>query len=287
MGAPIALLAGVVASLAAPLAARAATGLEIKDAVAQVTIIPEDRTDVRVEVLARHPRLPLKIRDGRTRIVVDGGLGSGRIRSCSGSGASAVVRVAGVGDVPLKDMPRLVVRTPRNVDAAAGGAVFGVIGRARNVTLGAAGCGDWTVANVQQRLALNLAGSGDARTGAAGQAKLRVAGSGDISAGAIRGRLEADVAGAGNVRVRSVSGPLDVRMAGSGDVVVNGGRASAMTVSMAGSGNVLFAGTADSLSARIAGSGDVRVHQVRGPVKRSVMGSGSVQIGGAVERTRP
>jgi hypothetical protein len=283
---PIALLAGALASLAAS-AAHAAAGLEIKDAVAQVTIIPEDRADVRVEVIAGHPRLPLKIRDGRTRIIVDGGLGSGRIRSCNGAGPGAVARVAGVGNVALKDMPRIVVRAPRDVDVAAGGAVFGAIGRARNVTLGSAGCGDWTVANVQQHLAVNLAGSGDARTGSAGTAKLRVAGSGDITAGDVGGRLEADVAGVGNVQVRSVAGPLDVRMAGSGDVVVRGGRADAMKVSMAGSGNVVFDGVADSLNARIAGSGDVRVRQVRGPVKRTVMGSGSVKIGAPPVRARP
>ncbi|CAN7289030.1 DUF2807 domain-containing protein [Phenylobacterium sp. LjRoot219] len=287
MRAPIALLAGAVASLAAAQAAAAATALEIKDAVAQLTIIPEDRADVRVEVIAGHPRLPLKLKDGRGRIVIDGGLDGGRIRSCSGDGATALVRIAGVGDVALKDMPRVVVRTPRDVDVAAGGAVFGVIGRARNVTLGAAGCGDWTVANVQHRLAVNLAGSGDARAGSAGEAKLRVAGSGDIAAGDVRGRLEADVAGTGNVRVRSVAGPLDVRMAGSGDVVVAEGRATAMTVSMAGSGNAVFGGVADSLSARVAGSGDVRVRQVRGAVRRSVMGSGSVKIGGVPARPRP
>jgi len=280
---PIALLAGVLAGLAGT-AAHAAAALEIKDAVAQVTIIPEDRSDVRVEVIAGHPRLPLKIREGRNRVVVDGGLRPGRIRGCSSARGA---RVAGLGDVAFQDLPRLVVRTPRDVDVAAGGAVFGVIGRARNVTLGSAGCGDWTVANVEQRLAVNLAGAADARTGSSAAAKLRVAGTGDIAAGDVRGRLEADVAGAGNVRVRSVAGPLNVHMAGSGDVVVAGGRASAMTVSMAGSGNVVFAGVADSLNARIAGSGDVRVRQVRGPVKRRVMGSGSVEIGAAVTPTRP
>lgn len=286
MRAPIALFAAAVASLAGG-AAEAAGVLEIKDAVAQVTIIPEDRGDVRVEVAAGHPRLPLKLRDARTRLVIDGGLAGGRIRSCSRDGRGPLVRVAGLRDVRLQDMPRIIVRTPRDVDLAVGGAVFGAIGRARNVTLGAAGCGDWTVANVQQRLVVNLAGSGDAHAGSAGEAKLRVAGSGDIAAGAVRGRLEADVAGAGNVRVRSVAGPLDVRMAGSGDVVVGEGRAAAMTVSMAGSGNVVFGGVADSLSARIAGSGDVRVREVRGAVRRSVMGSGSVRIGEPAARTRP
>lgn len=275
----IALLMGAAASLGGPAAAQGLPAVEIKDAVAQVTVIPEDRTDIRIEVVTQNRRLPLKIKETRTRTVIDGGLDGQKIRGCSGRGADVVVRVAGVGDVALKDMPHIVIHTPRDVDASAGGAVFGVVGRARNVNLGNAGCGDWTVANVEQRLRVNLAGSGDARTGAAGAATLRVAGSGDIATADVRGRLDVDVAGSGNVRVRSIAGPLDVHVAGAGDVVVLNGQASAMTASIAGSGNVVFGGVAGSLTARIAGSGDVRARQVQGLVKKSVMGSGAVRIG--------
>ncbi|MDB5446639.1 MAG: putative filamentous hemagglutinin/adhesin [Phenylobacterium sp.] len=277
---PIALVTGAAALVAAGLAAgqAAAASVEIKDAVAQVTVIPENRSDIRVEFLTKNPRLPLQVRVGR-RTVIDGGLRLNRIRGCRGSGAGVVVRVEGVGDVPMKDIPQIVLHTPRDVDVSAGGAVYGAIGRATNVNLGNAGCGDWTVANVEQELKLSQAGSGDTRAGASGSARLRVSGSGDISAAEVRGRVDVDVAGSGNVTVRSVSGPLDVHVAGSGDVTVAAGHASAMTASIAGSGNVVFHGTAETLDARIAGSGDVRAREVRGAVKKAVMGSGSVRVG--------
>lgn len=276
---PIALLLG--AAVAGPAAAApAVAALEIKDAVAQVTVIPEDRPDLRIEILTQNRALPLKLKTMRSRTVIDGGLDGKKIRICRGRGEDVVVRVAGVGDVAAKDMPHIVVHAPRDIDVSAGGAVFGVVGRARNVTLGNAGCGDWTVANVEQRLRINLAGSGDARTGAAGEAQLRVSGSGDVATAEVRGRLDIDMAGSGDVRVKSMAGALDVHMAGSGDVVVEDGRASAMTVSMAGSGNVVFGGVADTLTARIAGSGDVRARQVTGQVRKTVVGSGTVKIGG-------
>jgi hypothetical protein len=268
------------AALAGPATAAPATAaIEIKDAVAQVTVIPENRSDIRVEIVTQNRALPLKLKVMRSRTVIDGGLDGKKIRNCRGVGNDVVVRVAEVGDVALKDMPHIVVHAPRDVDVSAGGAVYGVIGRARNVTLGAAGCGDWTVANVEQRLRINMAGSGDARAGSAGEAELRVAGSGDVATADIRGRLDVDMAGSGNVRVKAMSGPLDLHMAGSGDAVVLGGRASAMTVSMAGSGNVVFGGVAETLTARIAGSGDVRARQVNGQVRKTVVGSGSVKIG--------
>jgi hypothetical protein len=275
---PIALLvgaAGVFCAAAAP----PAPAVEVKDAVAQVTVIPEDRPDIRVDVFPQNPRLPLKVKTGRKRTVVDGGIAPQRIRDCRGGGADAVVRVTGVGDIPAREMPRIVIHAPRDVDLSAGGAVFGAVGRARNLTLGAAGCGDWTIGNVEQLVRINLAGSADARAGSAGQAKLRVAGSGDIAMAAIQGPLDVDVAGSGDVRVRSVAGPLDVHLAGPGDVVVEGGQASAMTATVAGSGNVIFRGIAGSLQARVAGSGDVRVRQVTGRVRKTVMGSGAVRIG--------
>jgi hypothetical protein len=278
----IALLAGAMATLVAATAQAAPSAppaLEIKDAVAQVTVIPENRADVRVDVIAPNARLPLKVRATRGRTIIDGGLTAHKIRQCRGGGPDAVVRVAGVGAVPGRDMPQVVIRAPVDVDVSAGGAVFGAVGRSRSLTLGAAGCGDWTVANVVQTLRISLAGTVDAKTGSAGQAKLRVAGSGDMAAADVHGRLDVDIAGSGNVRVKSVAGPLDAHLAGSGDATVEGGRATAMTVSIAGSGNVVFHGTADTLDARIAGSGDVRVRQVRGRVRKAVIGSGAVRIG--------
>jgi len=266
------------AGLCAAAGAAQAASVEVKDAVARVTVVPENRGDVRVEFLSSNPRLPLRVRTLGGRTVVDGGLDH-RIRGCRGAKDRPRVMVAGVGEVGFGDMPQIVIHTPRDAQVQAAGAVFGSVGRSASLELGNAGCGDWTVANVEGQLRVNEAGSGDVHAGSAGEAHVRVAGSGDIWATDIRGPLGVEIAGSGDVTVASIGGPLDARMAGSGDVRIRGGHASSMTVSIAGSGDVDFRGVADSLKARIMGSGDVRVREVRGPVSKMVMGSGGVTIG--------
>jgi hypothetical protein len=270
-------LLSAAAALCAAGAAEAAT-VEVKDAVARVTVIPEARSDIKVEFLSSNPRLPLQVRNAGGRTVVDGGLGR-RIRNCRGAGERVSITVRDLGEVGWRDMPQVVIRTPRDAKVEAGGAVFGAVGRSASLELGNAGCGDWTVANVEGRMRLSQAGSGDTRAGAAGQAKIRVAGSGDVVMADVRGSAEVEVAGSGNVTLGTISGPLEIRVAGSGDVKVAGGHASAMSVVVAGSGDVDFGGVADSLKARIAGSGDIHARQVRGPISKMVMGSGGVSVG--------
>lgn len=270
----------MLATAAAALCAGAAqaASVEVKDAVARVTVIPENRTDIKVEFVTSNPRLPLEVRSFAGRTIVDGRLGR-RIRDCHGGGDTVSVRVREVGEVEWRDVPQVVIRTPRDVDVDAGGAVWGSVGRSASLRLGNAGCGDWTVANVEGPMRISQAGSGNTKAGASGAAKVRVAGSGDTSIGDVRGGLDVDIAGSGNVAVASIAGPLDVHIAGSGDVKVLGGRASTMSVMVAGSGNVDFRGVAETLKARVAGSGDVRAKQVTGNVSKTIMGSGGVTIG--------
>ncbi|MCR5880776.1 DUF2807 domain-containing protein [Phenylobacterium sp. J367] len=272
----LALFAAAAATLAA--GAAQAASVEIRDAVARVTVIPENRSDIKVEVVAANPRLPLEVRTLGDRTIIDGNL-ERRIRSCNGGGDNVRVTVREVGEVPYAQMPQVVIRTPRDVSIDAEGAVYGAVGRSAALELENAGCGDWTVANVEGRLRVSQAGSGDTRTGSAASARLRIAGSGDVSTAEIRGGLDVDIAGSGGVSVVSVAGPLDVSIAGSGDVKIAGGNAGPMSVSIAGSGDVDFDGVADSVKARIAGSGDVHVRQVRGEISKTVMGSGSVHVG--------
>ena len=267
-------------SAAAALAAGAAqaASVEVKDAVARVTVIPENRGDIKVEFVSTNPRLPLEVRSFGGRTIVDGRLGR-RVRDCRGHGDGVSVYVRDVGDVSWRDMPQLVIRTPRDVDINVGDAVWGTVGRSASVKLGNAGCGDWTVANVQGALRITQAGSGDTRAGSAGEARIHVAGSGDAALGDVHGALDVSIAGSGDVNVASLNGPLGVNIMGSGDVKVAGGRATTMNVSVAGSGNVDFRGVAETLKARVAGSGDVRAKQVTGEVHKMIMGSGGVTIG--------
>lgn len=255
-----------------------AASVEIRDAVVRVTVVPENRSDIKIEVVKPNAKLPLSVRTRGDRTILDGDLDR-RIRSCRGSAGKASVDVRRVGRIGWGDMPEVVIRTPRDVKVEAGGAVFGSIGRSASLSLSNAGCGDWTVANVEGEANLGQAGSGDTRMGSSGSLRLRVAGSGDMSAAEVSGGLDVNIAGSGSASVRSISGPLEVSVAGSGDVVIGGGRATTMKVSVAGSGDIDFRGTADSLRARIAGSGDVRAREVKGEISKSIMGSGNVHIG--------
>jgi hypothetical protein len=274
---PLILIAAAAASACA--GAASAASVEVKDAVARVTVVPENRSDIKVEFLTTNPRLPLQVRSFAGKTIVDGDLGH-KIRNCRGGRDTVRVDVRGVGEVDYRDMPQVVIHTPRDVKLESGGAVFGSVGRSASLDMANAGCGDWTVANVEGRMHISQAGSGDTRTGGAGEAKIRTAGSGDVRAADIHGPLEVEIAGSGDVTVASVSGPLQIQVAGAGDVRVGGGHAPTMSVAIAGSGDVDFGGVADSLKARIAGSGDVHAREVRGPISKMVMGSGSVSTGG-------
>src|SRR5690349_15562965 len=102
------LLVAVAAAFAAP-AAQAAT-VEIQDAVARVTVIPEDRSDIKVEVTAPNAQLPLTVRSFGGKTIIDGDLHR-RIRNCNGNGENVRIHVRDVGDVRWADMPQVVIHT--------------------------------------------------------------------------------------------------------------------------------------------------------------------------------
>lgn len=272
-------LAVLAAAVSAANAAQAEPSVKIKDAVARVVVIPENRSDVKVEFLTTNARLPLEVRKEGDETVVDGNLRMNRINGCNNRNGKVWVRVRGVGEVSYDNFPQIAVRVPMDARVKAGGAVFGDIGRSSSVELSNAGCGDWTVANTRGELKLRQAGSGDAKTGTAGSAAVDLAGSGDVSMQAIGGDLEVNIAGSGDVTAASISGKLEGNIAGSGNITVAGGRSRSVDVNVMGSGNVSFNGEADDVDVSVAGSGDVRIAKVNGQVKKHVAGSGDVIIG--------
>ncbi len=267
------------AMMAAGAAAAAGPSVEIRDAAVRVTIVPETRGDVSAVVVRANRRLPLTLSRNGASLVIDGGL-RGRGLHCRSLFGRPGVWVMGVGDVARGDFPQVVIHTPMTVSVSAGGAVFGDLGRGAAVDLANAGCGDWTVANVEGPLAIHAAGSGDIRAGSAAAADIRVVGSADVYTRALRGGLRASASGSGDIHAQSVDGPLYVRVAGSGDVEVRGGAVTHMDAAVAGSGDVTLRGAAQSLDASVAGSGDITVGNVTGAVSRHVAGSGDVRIGG-------
>ena len=267
----------VTASLATG-AVQAEPSVEIRQAVARVTIVPEARSDVAVFVTRANPRLPLRITREGDKVVVDGGLGWRNINCHNVFGRPAAV-VWGKGNFGYDDMPQVVVRMPLRATAAAGGAVFGAVGPGAGLDLANSGCGDWKVADQNGPLRVSMSGSGDVRAGTVAATDLHISGSSDVYVRAARAGLTAAVSGSGDVNAVTVNGPLHVRVGGSGDVKIHDGAVTDMNVSVAGSGDVHFGGVAQSLVANVAGSGDVSAGRVTGPVTKHVAGSGDVSVG--------
>jgi hypothetical protein len=266
------------AALMAAGAAQAAPGVDIRGAIARVTVIPEARSDVAVVVTKANGRLPLKISRFGDRLVVDGGLGWRNI-NCHTLFGRPSASVWGIGNIAYDDMPQIVVRTPLRASVGAGGAVFGSVGPGAGVELANSGCGDWIVANQNGPLQARMSGSGDVRTGAVSYADVQITGSSDIHIVAVRNGLAAAISGSGDVSADRVDGFLRVRVGGSGDVKIKDGAVSDMNVSVAGSGDVRFGGVARTLVANVAGSGDVSVGRVTGLVTKHIAGSGDVTVG--------
>ena len=250
----------------------------IKNAVARVTVVPQDRTDVQVVVKTHDPRLVLTVEKKGVRTIIDGDLKWNKIRNCRGTAETASADVRDMGTIQYKDMPEVIIYTPRDVEVGSSGAVWGYIGRADSVNFSNAGCGDWTIANVSGKLDIAQAGSGDVLAGDVGGLDLSVAGSGDTKLKAVSGRADISIAGSGNVIMASLNGNLDVSIAGSGDIRIFGGKADSVDVSVAGSGDIRFAGEATKVDASFVGSGDLWVTKA-GSVDKSVMGSGAVHVG--------
>jgi hypothetical protein len=276
-------IAGLAAAAIAATAGTAAAKdreprVVVKNAVARVTVVPQDRTDVQVVVKTHDPRLTLTVEKKGDRTIVDGDLKWNKIRNCRGTHETASADVKGVGTIEWKDMPEVIIYTPRDVEIGSSGAVWGYIGRANSVNFANAGCGDWTIANVNGKLDIAQAGSGDVLAGDAGGLDLSVAGSGDTKLKAVTGKADISIAGSGNVIMANLNGDLDVSIAGSGDIRIFGGRASNLDVSVAGSGDIRFAGEATKVDANFVGSGDLWVTKA-GSVDKAAVGSGGVHVG--------
>jgi hypothetical protein len=276
----IALVAAATALTAAGAAgaAAAAPSVEIRDAVARVTVVPEDRSDVKVEMLTKNTALPLEVRSEGSRTVIDGNL-SHRIKDCRGRGDHPSAYVRGVGDVSYENMPQVVIHTPRAVILETNGAVYGAVGRSGSVDLENSGCSGWTLADVAGDATLRESGAGSVRMGSSGKLELRLSGAGSVHATQVRQGLDATLSGAGGVRIDELSGPILAHVSGVGQIKVGQGHATAVRASVSGVGGVDFGGDAQSLDASISGFGGIRVKAVSGPVTKSVSGGGHVTVG--------
>lgn len=294
----------------------AAAVLEVRDAAARLTIVPEDRADIAVEVSGGGGLPALKAGLENGALVIDGELDN-QVRSCNRNNDAWTIQVEHLGPVRLESAPQITVRAPRALAVRVFGAVEGQIGQTQSLQLLQGGCSSVNVDRVAGNLNVQATGSGDVHAGQVGSAEITAAGSGDVVLGDVGGALNAVLQGSGGIYSAAVAGPakLDLRgsgslstgpvagaltaslagsgeldvaraqgalvslsVAGSGDLRVKDGQAERLEVSVAGSGNVDYGGATRDLDANIAGTGNVRVRQATGAISKSVAGTGRVII---------
>lgn len=283
------------------------TALRIDNAVAEVTVIPENRTNIDVR-MGPTGRLPaLTVRQTAEGLVIDGGLRN-RVRGCGswvGSGDS--VRVSGIGTVRRQDLPRITVRVPRALNYQAGGAVYSTIGASSGGSVRLNGCGDATLEAATGALEIELNGSGGGRVDDVGgalnatvngsgslrvahanaDATLRLNGSGSLEVASVAGRLDARTAGSGSLRSGAAGGDTRLVLTGSGDVeagAING----ALDAELRGSGSIRVASVQGAHARlQLTSSGEINVRGGRvGALDARSTGSGSVRYGGVATTTR-
>lgn len=257
------------------------TDLKIRHSAAMITITPEDRNDISVEIdnPGTVPMPSVSTDDGA--VVIEGHL-RGRISSCRDEG----VNVRGYGSLSREQMPRITVHVPRNLELAVSGANQTSIGATQTLNADLSGCGDTTIADVAGALSIDASGSGDVTAGAAQSLEVDLAGSGEVSVGAVANGADLDIAGSGEVTIASLGGDLDADAAGSGTVRVNGGSIGTATIELAGSGDVDITAPIHSLEVDIVGSGDVKVNATVGDLDAEIAGSGGVDVDSVTGNSR-
>lgn len=267
-----------IAAPAAQLRFPRASEVRLRDLAAIVIVRPENRTDISVAIVNPGPLRAPEARGSGRRVTIDGKLHR-RIGGCRARGDRFEATIARLGRVSASQLPTVIVRTPQNVVLSGGGAVRLRVGRADRVSVRLEGCGEADLEGVENAADISVSGDIDVLVHDAGQASVRVAGSGEVVLGVVREGLVASLAGAGDLVAARVDGPTNIAIQGAGDVTIRDGRASVLSVVIAGSGDVTHGGSAERLDAVIVGSGDVRVRRVDGEVSRRVFGSGDVSVG--------
>lgn len=268
---PLILGVGVVAAV--PMAASAATEVELKDVAARVVVTPQDRQDVDLTVSYGNANLPkIMVHTEGDRLIADGKVN--RIH-CKSDGS---IQIDGIGDVAAADLPVIMLKVPKDAHVAAGGATLGQVGASDSLDLSQGGCGTWQVADVAHDARISIGGSGNITAGKMGSASVNIGGSGNFKATAV-GDLKANIGGNGNILADRVDGDTEVNIGGSGDIRLTDGKVPHLKVNIAGSGNVRYGGEAGDVQVNIVGSGDVRLKTVTGQISKSIMGSGHIVVG--------
>lgn len=263
-----------------------ATGVDITNTAALIHIIPENRSDIAVDIgpTGRLPAITANLVNNR--LVIDGGLGN-RIHGCNNivifSSHHETVNIWGIGHVVVQSLPTITLHVPRQLDLNANGAIFGDAGASDGGRVGFGGCGRLAMGPVSAALDLKQTGSGDVDVATVqGALRAQLNGSGDLRVIGASAGANLELIGSGDMTIGAISGPLVAHLDGSGDVTVPDG-ASNGDLDLRGSGDMRVGVVNGPLRAHLDGSGDLVVASMHGgPADLSLQGSGDLNVNGGV-----
>ena len=261
--------------------------IELRDMVARVVVMPEDRGDIDIRVRYGSVKVPtLMVSQRGATTVLNGHLSSGRQPNFSFrinvndddqvSSQGGKVHIAGIGLVNVSDLPLVFVRVPANVVVKDSAYTFGRVTPSKSLDFIMNGSGEWAIEPVAGPLNIINSGSGTISVASAGDSIVDNMGSGDITLGTVR-NLQVVLTGSGNFNVAQSNNTL-LQNQGSGDVSIK--RSGALKVQLNGSGDLSLGDIMGGLNVINNGSSDISVQRVGGPVNLDISGSGDVSIAG-------
>jgi len=229
---------------------------------------------------------------GRSSLTIDGKVGKIDGKDCKSSygsynlnwfGKQKEGRLGGFED--LDEYPVLNVTLPRDATLVVRNSVIFTDGSPDvfEADLELRHCGDLTLGDVENTLAVDSRGSADVKVGQTGQIVANLRGSGDLT-GDNSGDVLIKSHGSGDVELGDIRS-LEMNLHGSGDLDA-GDVDGAVELSAHGSGDVELADVEGSLSYAGHGSGDFEADSINGPqAYLKSHGSGDIDIdGGDVEK---
>ncbi|HEX8231795.1 MAG TPA: hypothetical protein VF559_00415 [Caulobacteraceae bacterium] len=277
-----AVLALALAAAAAPLTASAAE-LVVDGAMARIAVVPEARSDLRVEVTpGSNPMLAVQVRKVGDRVLLHSDL---VVRSCTGDSdkdgrwRDMRVRFRNGAQADMAEAPVITVHAPRDLNISGHGPVSGVVGAARNLSLRYDGCGNWRLDDIAGRLDAQASRGASVRAANVGTGVFRTDSGGAVSAESVAD-LDLDARNGGAISVARASGRARLNAQAGGAISVSGGRTRDLQVVAESGAAVSYGGRAGAVNASAHGGAVVSIAQADGPVTRSSGGGSILSIGG-------
>ncbi len=290
--------------LAQAISAHAADRLQLKNLRANVEIIPENRTDIRVDVdmSGSSDKAPEITYSGNT-VVVAGNLQTGRKTfrvSFNLDQRMDIDKSKHLSRVPRDHpagLPTLVIHTPMKVSLKSNAYVFGRIGPSQALRIEDSGDGEWRIDAVSQEAFVEGGGATDFYLTNTGSANIDLLGTGNVTMGDTQSiwssqwgagdvtvnkvvrDADIELSGIGDFKARSVSGKMQVLIDDAGSVTVEDGDVAALRIrTIDGIGAVRFGGTVKDADINIGTSTRVSIHKLTGSLKKTTRQAASVEI---------